>query len=100
MEKKYTISFGEFKKKLDSGEYILIDIRTQEEHNQERIAESDVFDISQPDFIEKLNSLDKNKKYLIYCRSGSRSGYALKIMYQLGFKEVYDLEGGIMFFNN
>ena len=90
------ISREEFKKKLDSGEYILIDVRTEAENLQKNIPESMIIDISQPDFAQKILSLDKDKKYLIYCASGNRSSYALSFMEQSGFKEVYELEGGIM----
>ncbi|OGD68700.1 hypothetical protein A3E89_01805 [Candidatus Campbellbacteria bacterium RIFCSPHIGHO2_12_FULL_35_10] len=90
------ISKEEFKKKLDSGEYVLIDVRTQDENNQMKIADSLVCDITRPDFAEKIQSLDKNKKYLIYCMSGNRSSHALGFMGQAGFKEACELEGGIM----
>lgn len=91
-----SISKDEFKEKLDSGEYTLIDVRTEQEHQMQKIAESDVFDVSQPDFLERLKNLDKNGKYLIYCASGARSGQVLRIMEQMGFVEVFDLEGGIL----
>jgi rhodanese-related sulfurtransferase len=91
-----TISREEFKQRLDSGEYILIDVRTEAENLLANIPESLILDISQPDFAQKILSLDKDKKYLIYCASGNRSSYALSFMEQSGFKEVYELEGGIM----
>lgn len=47
------------------------------------------------DFSNQINSLDKEKTYYIYCRSGTRSGNALNIFKNLGFKEVYDLKNGI-----
>jgi rhodanese-related sulfurtransferase len=90
------ISKEEFNEKLNSKEYTLIDVRSQEEHGEEKIAESEVCDITQPDFSEKIGKLDKDKKYLIYCRSGARSEHALQVMKQMGFKEVSSLEGGMM----
>lgn len=90
------ISKEEFKEKLDSGEYILLDVRTQDEHDSKRIAESEVFDITQSDFMNKIERLDKNQKYLIYCKSGRKSNQALEIMKKLGFNKIYDLEGGIL----
>ncbi len=84
-----------FKEKLDTGEYILIDIRTQEEYENERIADVQNIDIYSDNFDEWLNILDKDKKYLIYCRSGSRTKFGLQRMRTLGFSEVYDLDGGI-----
>ena len=40
--------------------------------------------------------MDKSKTYLIYCRSGNRSGQALDIMEELNFREVYNMMGGIL----
>ena len=90
-----SISAQEFKQKMESGDYIVLDIRTEMEYQQERIADVQNINIASRDFEEKLNKLDKNKKYLIYCFSGSRTQVALRIMQSLGFREVYDLAGGI-----
>ncbi len=84
-----------FKEKLDTGEYILIDIRTQEEYENERIADVQNIDIYSNNFDARLDILDKDKKYLIYCRSGHRTKLGLQRMRMLGFGEVYDLVGGI-----
>lgn len=91
-----TISAEEFKKKIDSNICILIDVRTQGEHEDERIMDSESFDISRSDFTDRINNLDKEKIYLVYCRSGARSSHAMEIMKQLDFKEVYNLDGGMM----
>ncbi len=90
------ISREEFREKLNLGEHILIDVRTQEEHNKEKIADSEVIDITLSDFAERIGVLDKGKKYLIYCHSGGRSGQAMEAMSQMGFREVLNLEGGLM----
>lgn len=95
-EKIKNISADEFKERLESEEYVLIDVRTQEEHDDKNIAESLVIDVTQPDSVDLIDELDRNKKYLIYCRSGARSGQVLGLMEQLGFKEVYNLEGGMV----
>ena len=52
-------------------------------------------DINQPDFIKHLAELDKNKPVLVYCAIGGRSSKAMAIMKKEGFKEVYNLEGGM-----
>ncbi len=90
-----TISKEEFKEMLDSGECTLIDVRTSSEHNMHKIAESAVIDVNDPDFVSKIEELDKNGKYLVYCASGVRSSHALEVMKKLGFSDVYNLEGGI-----
>ena len=41
-------------------------------------------------------NLIRAKRILIYCRSGKRSGKALSMMKELGFREVYNMLGGIV----
>lgn len=84
-----------FKDKVDSEEYVIIDIRTPQEFNSEHIQGAINIDYYSPTFEEEISSLDKDKKYLFYCRSGSRSSNALPLFRELGFREVYELQGGI-----
>jgi len=41
-----------------------------------------------------LEKLDKEKNYLIYCKSGRRSSKVLEIIKDLGFTQVYNIKGG------
>ena len=52
-------------------------------------------DFNSETFKKDLDKLDKNNTYFIYCRSGNRSGRAMTVMKELGFKEVYNLSVGI-----
>jgi rhodanese-related sulfurtransferase len=54
-----------------------------------------LIDFYSPNFEEELDKLDKNKKYIYHCRSGSRSRSAITVFKKLGFTEIYELEGGI-----
>ncbi len=47
------------------------------------------------DFREEVAKLDPNVPVYVYCRSGNRSGQAAKMMKSMGFKTVYNLEGGM-----
>ncbi|MFO7890052.1 MAG: rhodanese-like domain-containing protein [bacterium] len=76
-------------------DFMIIDVRTESEFDQGHIQDAINIDYYSPDFTELLDDLDKNKTYLIYCRSGNRSGNTLNKMENLGFKEVYNLVGGI-----
>ena len=76
--------------------YVILDVRTPQEVGQGKIDGAININFYDPDFKEQLNKLDKNKKYLIYCRSGARSSRALALTKELGFKEAYDLKGGIL----
>jgi rhodanese-related sulfurtransferase len=53
-------------------------------------------DSSSYDFQDKLEALDKNEKYLIYCRSWNRTWSVLKTMKQMWFSSVYDLKWWII----
>ena len=90
-----SVSPAQFEELAESGEYQIIDIRTPEEAAEGKvIADATVIDYYQPDFRANLAKLDRDQPYLIYCRSGNRSGDTLKIMQSLGFTEVRDLNGG------
>lgn len=74
---------------------IVIDVRTQQENSDKRIPGSILIDIYRPNFLQKIEKLNKSKTYLVYCRSGNRSNTACKQMKQLGFEKVYNLKSGI-----
>ena len=80
----------------DNPDFIIIDVRTPEEFAEGHVEDAIIIDFYSESFRSEVNALDKNKTYLIYCRSGGRSGKALKIMVELGFREVYNMSGGIV----
>jgi len=47
-------------------------------------------------FEQQINELNPDEKYLVYCRSGNRSGQSLGIFEKLGFENVQELEGGVL----
>jgi phage shock protein E len=75
---------------------LIIDVRTKEEYDREHFPKAKLINFFGPNFEKKLKELDKNKAYLLHCQSGGRSRGALKKMQELGFKEVYHLDGGIL----
>ena len=78
-------------------DYIILDVRTPEEFNEERIPNSRLLDIASPhEFLDGIKSMDKNKTYFIYCRSGNRSSRACNVMSSMGFNKTYNLVGGII----
>ena len=75
--------------------FVILDVRTPEEYEGGRIEGSENIDYYGDDFRERIEALDKDQTYLVYCASGNRSGRALKLMSDLGFERVYNLIGGI-----
>jgi len=70
-------------------------VRTPSEYVQGYIKNAVNLDYNSPDFKALVNSLDKNKTYLVYCRTGVRSAAASQMMSELGFKDIYNMNGGI-----
>jgi rhodanese-related sulfurtransferase len=75
---------------------VILDVRTSEEFSEGHIENAVNLDFYSDDFKEELDKLDKNKTYVTHCRSGSRSAKALNLMKELGFKEAYNIAGGIV----
>ena len=76
---------------------IILDVRTEEEFESGYIAGAKNLDIrGGADFISSIEELDKTKAYFVYCRSGARSGQACQLMEQMGFEQVYNLDGGVL----
>ena len=77
-------------------DFVIIDVRTPQEFADGHIANATNIDYYAATFRNDINKLDKSKTYLIYCRSGGRSGNTLKIMEELNFGKVYNMLGGII----
>ena len=75
--------------------FVILDVRTPEEYLSGHIENAVNLDYYSNTFGNSLDELDKNKTYLIYCRSGRRSENTLNIMKGLDFREAYNMLGGI-----
>lgn len=85
-----------FAQLIESDEYIVIDVRTPEEIAEGKIIDrADEIDFYDEDFRDQIAELDRDQKYLLYCRSGNRSGKTLQLMQELGFENAQHLDGGI-----
>ncbi|MCA9459619.1 MAG: rhodanese-like domain-containing protein [Nanoarchaeota archaeon] len=80
-------------KNLGKENFEFIDVRSPLEHREAHIEGCRLIPLEEIEAY--LDSFDKKKKYLIYCRSGGRSGMACQIMEARGFKTV-NMQGGIL----
>jgi len=80
----------------ENPDFVLIDIRTPEEFMSGHIGGAININYHDADFVEKLDRLDKNKTYLIYCRTGRRSSDTIDVMKRLKFHTVYRILGDIV----
>lgn len=90
------LSNAEFKALMGGSDVVLLDVRTPAETAQGKIDGAMEINISSPDFASKIAELDKDKTYLVYCRSGARSARACNVMADAGFGKLYNLSTGFM----
>lgn len=79
---------------IDRGEVFILDVRTQEEYDAGHIKGSTRIPVQELD--EALNKIPRDKKILVYCRTARRSAQASEILVNNGFKEIYNMKGGIV----
>lgn len=75
---------------------IVLDVRTAEEFAEGHLPGAIMVDFYADDFSDQLAELDPDAPYLLYCRSGNRSGQTQAIMRELGFTDVADVDGGVI----
>ncbi|GAB3247618.1 hypothetical protein GCM10027425_03540 [Alteromonas gracilis] len=73
----------------------VLDVRTPAEFAEGHLPGAVNVDVSAPDFGQRIADLDPEAAYAVYCRSGSRSAEALRLMQEAGFDDVAHLDGGI-----
>ena len=91
------INNTEFKELIiENSGAVIIDCRTEIEWDEGRIKNAILLYLFESQlFMQKVEGFDKNKIYLVYCRSGSRSVAACQILESVGIKNVYNLTVGI-----
>jgi phage shock protein E len=85
---------------FESPQTTVLDIRTPPEVAQARLPGAVAIDIMGPDFSQRIDALDRDGHYLLYCRTGNRTSSARALMTQLGFTDVADIDGGIIAWAN
>ena len=94
------LSVNEFSAKVAEAGVITLDVRTPGEFMGGYIEGAKNIDFQSGNFENEIAALDKNATYAVYCRSGNRSGQAVKVMHDAGFHNVYNLNGGVIDWTN
>jgi rhodanese-related sulfurtransferase len=90
------VAFKLIEEHKEDSNLIILDVRPRDEFEVEHIQGAKNLDYDGHQFREKVRNIDKEKNYVIYCRSGVRGEYFMGIMRELGFHQVYNILGGFV----
>ncbi len=90
------LSVTEFSSKITESGVVTLDVRTPGEFAEGYIEGARLIDFQSGNFENEIATLDKNATYAVYCRSGNRSGQAVKVMKDAGFSNVFNMNGGVI----
>ncbi|MBZ2170797.1 rhodanese-like domain-containing protein [Desulfovibrio sp. DS-1] len=79
--------------------FMVLDVRTPGEFSEGHLQGARNIDFTSPEFRDRVRSLNRNRTYLVYCRSGNRSSKALEVFRELGFTSVLHMDGGTLAWN-
>ena len=92
----YSINFNEYLELSKKNKFQLIDVRTNDEFNVNRLTNAINIDFYDSVFLRGFEKFNKEDNILLYCRSGRRSLLGAKILVKNGYKNIYDLKGGVI----
>ena len=92
----YSINFNEYLELSKKNKFQLIDVRTNDEFNINRLRKAINIDFYDSIFLRRFEKFNKEDNLLLYCRSGRRSLLGAEILVKNGYKNIYDLKGGVI----
>jgi rhodanese-related sulfurtransferase len=90
------LNVTEFSAKAAEPGVVTLDVRTPGEFAEGYIEGARLIDFQSGNFENEISTLDKSATYAVYCRSGNRSGQAVKVMQDAGFTSVFNMNGGVI----
>ena len=89
------ISVSELKDSIDAKDMVFVlDVRESEELDFGTIPTHHWVPMGEVE--ERLNEIPEDKKIVVYCRSGGRSSQVVLLLEEKGYKDVWNLSGGIL----
>ena len=92
----YSINFNEYLELRKKNKLQLIDVRTNDEFKINRLKNAINIDFYDSVFLSGFEKFNKEDNILLYCRSGRRSLLGAEILVKNGYKNIYDLKGGVI----
>ena len=90
-----TIEVQEFKTEIAKPDVQLIDVRDAELYSEGHIPGAMNIELSSENFVDMIQTLDKENPVAVYCRGGGQSAEAAQKLHEAGF-EVVELQGGFL----
>lgn len=90
------ISPDELKARMDRDDLVLVDVREAYERKIADLPDQDQLRIPVGEFESRLDELDTDREIVCYCRSGSRSEWAVERLLEAGHDRVWNLKGGLL----
>ncbi len=91
------LNVNEFSEKIKAlPTALILDVRTADEFSKGHLENAINIDWYSAEFKNRISVFDKTKPVMVYCLSGGRSAEAANVLRNEGFKEVYEMNGGIM----
>ncbi len=91
------LSAKEFEQKMrELPNAVILDVRTPGEFNGGHLERAVNVDWNSSSFDQNTARFDKSAPVMVYCLSGARSASAARHMRQIGFKNVLEMDGGVM----
>ena len=88
------IAPADLKARLDRRDVVLVDVREPHEADIARIPGAKLIPLGE--IARRAAELPQDRDVVLHCRSGVRSAKALQFLQTLGFKRVWNLDGGIL----
>lgn len=89
-----------FQNKITSSNTVVVDVRTPSEFAEGHISGAILIDVLDKSFEKNITALSKKRTICVYCRSGNRSGKAVKLLIEKKYRKVINLIGGIKAWKN
>ncbi|MEW4922865.1 rhodanese-like domain-containing protein [Algibacter sp. 2305UL17-15] len=89
-----------FKVEISKANVQLVDVRKPDEFATSHLKNAKNLNYFSESFADNVKLLDTTAPVFIYCRSGKRSAKSVSVFKEAGFETIYELEGGILNWNN
>ena len=87
----------ELNARLEAGDVpVLVDVRELFERRIADLPANGQHHIPTGELLSRMGEVDQAAEVVVYCRSGQRSAWAVRLLLERGFEQVLNLKGGVL----